>query len=59
MKEDVLLVGFSASKGYKIADTEEEYKHCIIEMKARKQSMDIQIEKAERLLKKMEDDGHE
>ena len=57
--KDVLIVGFSASKGYKIADTEEEYKHFIMEMKARKQSMDIQIEKAERLLKKMEDDGHE
>lgn len=57
--KDVLIVGFSASKGYKIADTEEEYKHFIMEMKARKQSMDIQIEKAERLLKKLEDDGHE
>ena len=57
--KDILIVGFSTGKGYKIADTEEEYKHFIMEMKARKQSMDIQIEKAERLLKKLEDDGHE
>lgn len=53
--KDVLIVGFSASKGYKIADKEEEYKHFIREMKSRKESMDIQIEKAERLLKEMED----
>lgn len=57
--KDVLIVGFSASKGYKIANTEEEYKHFITEMKARKQSMDIQIEKAERLLKELEESDHE
>lgn len=57
--KDILIVGFSTGKGYKIADTENEYKHFITEMKARKQSMDIQIEKAERLLKELEESDHE
>lgn len=57
--KDILIVGFSTGKGYKIADTEEEYKHFIMEMKARKQSMDIQIGKAERLLKELEESDHE
>lgn len=53
--KDILIVGFSTGKGYKIADTENEYKHFINEMKSRKKSLDIQIDKAERLLKEMED----
>lgn len=57
--KDVLIVGFSASKGYKIASTEDEYKHFITEMSARRKSMDIQIEKAERLLKELEESEHE
>lgn len=52
--KDVLIVGFSTNKGYKIADTADEYKHFIQKMKSRKESMDIQIEKAERLLKELE-----
>ena len=51
---NTLIVGFSTTKGYKIADNQNELKHFIREMKNRKESMDIQIEKAERLLKEME-----
>lgn len=51
---DTLIVGFSTTKGYKIADSPSELKHFIREMKSRKESMDIQIEKAERMLKEME-----
>ena len=51
---NTLIVGFSTTKGYKIADNPSELKHFIREMKNRKESMDIQIEKAERLLKEME-----
>lgn len=51
---NTLIVGFSTTKGYKIADSPSELKHFIREMKNRKESMDIQIEKAERMLKEME-----
>lgn len=53
--EDILIVGFSTGKGYKIAETKEELQHFICEMKSRRISMDIQINKAEKILKKLED----
>lgn len=51
---NTLIVGFSNGKGYKLADNPDEVKHFIREMSKRKESMDIQIEKAERMLKEME-----
>ena len=52
--KDVLIIGFSSGKGYKIADKEEELIHYILEMRARKESLVIQIDKAERILRRME-----
>ena len=52
--KDVLIIGFSSGNGYKIADKEEELIHYILEMRARKESLVIQIDKAERILRRME-----
>lgn len=51
---NTLIVGFSDSKGYKLADQKDELKHFIREMSNRKESIDIQLDKAERMLKEME-----
>lgn len=52
--KDVLIIGFSSGKGYKIASTANELRHYIMEMRSREDSIVIQMEKAERILRKME-----